>query len=233
MDLRESAEMVRRLYVRLLDAQEEERARIAQGIHDDSIQVVTAVGLRLETLRRGLADPTSIEQIERLQATVESAIKRLRTLLFDLRPRALDEEGLAAALRLYLDQIERESVLLCSVDNRLIEEPHLEVRTVLFRIAQEAIVNVRKHANATQVQLLIEPRDKGFHVRVSDDGEGFDEGDAFGRDELEIRIPVEVGVGSCHLCHRSSVRGSYIRSRSRLDTSVYFRPSHDSEGRVQ
>jgi PAS domain S-box-containing protein len=176
--LRESEELVRRLYARLLDAQEAERARIAQDIHDDSIQVVTAVGLRIQTLRRAITDPKAVEQIEKLQVTVESAIVRLRNLLFELRPRALDEEGLASALRLYLDQIEGQSELRYRVDNRLVGEPPPEVRTVLFRIAQEAIVNVRKHANATQVELLIEPRDKGFHVRVSDDGEGFDEAGA-------------------------------------------------------
>ncbi len=176
--LRESEELVRRLYARLLDAQEEERARIAQDIHDDSIQVVTAVGLRLQTLRRAITEPKAVEQMEKLQVTVESAIVRLRNLLFELRPRALDEEGLASALRLYLDQIEGRSDLRCRVDNRLVGEPRPEVRTVLFRIAQEAIVNVHKHANATQVEVLIEPRDNGFHVRVSDDGEGFDDGGA-------------------------------------------------------
>lgn len=173
--LRSSEELVHRLFERLIDAQEEERARIAQDIHDDSIQVVTAVGLRLQTLRRSLTDPASIDQVEKLQATVEAAIARLRNLLFDLRPRALDEEGLAPALRLYLDRLEKQEEIETRLENRLVEDPPPDVRTALYRIAQEALVNARRHANATKIEVILEPRDGGFHVRVCDDGRGFDE----------------------------------------------------------
>ena len=172
--IRSSKELVRRLFERLLDAQEEERARIAGDIHDDSIQVVTAVGLRLQTLRRGLTDPAAIEQVEKLQATVEAAIARLRHLLFDLRPRALDAEGLPAALRLYLDQLQEQADIETVLENRLVEEPAPEVRTTLYRIAQESLVNARRHANATKIEVLLEAREGGFYVRVRDDGVGFD-----------------------------------------------------------
>ncbi len=171
--LRESEATVRRLLDRLVRAQEEERARVAQDIHDDSIQIMTAAALRIEAARRRLGPGEEARVLERLEGTVNEAIRRLRRLLFELRPRALDQEGLAAALRLYLDRLGEETGMGWAVDNRLVEEPSPEVRTVLYRIAQEALTNVRKHARASRVEVLVEQRDGGLLLRVRDDGAGF------------------------------------------------------------
>jgi PAS domain S-box-containing protein len=172
--LRRSEQEVRRLLGRLVRAQEEERARMAADIHDDSIQVMTAVGLRLEALRRRLTDPEALETLQPLEETVTSAISRLRNLMFELHPRVLDKDGLAPALRMYLERMSEQAQIEYALSNRLEQEPVLTVRTVLYRIAQEALVNIRKHADAKHVEVVLEPRDAGYAVRITDDGSGFD-----------------------------------------------------------
>ncbi len=172
--LREREDRIRGLLAGLVEAQEAERARIAADIHDDTIQVMTAVGMRVEALRRRVSAPEDLDALQKVAETVEASIARLRHLLFELRPRALDEEGLAPALREYLDRL--EGTVHGSLDNRLLLEPSLEARTILYRIAQEALVNVRKHAAARRVDVLLEQQGEGTYVRIADDGRGFDPG---------------------------------------------------------
>jgi PAS domain S-box-containing protein len=179
-ELRDSVELLRQttrqrqlLLARLQDAQERERQRIAEDIHDDSLQVMTALGLRLDAMCMSATDEQHREDLERLAETVRQCIRRLRHLLFELRPTVLDRHGLAAALHLHLDEMEEESGLHVSLENRLIEEPPEGVRTTLYRIAQEALTNVRKHAQARRVEILLETREGGVFVRVRDDGRGF------------------------------------------------------------
>lgn len=177
-EVRRSREEIRRLLSRLVAAQESERARIAADIHDDTIQVITAVGLRLEDVRRRLSLPEDLQALDRLQASVESAIGRLRHMLFELRPRALDEEGLGAALRPHLEELEGESGVACRLDDRLSHQPDPGLRVVLYRIALEALANVRKHAGARSVEVVLDRHEGGVLVRVIDDGKGFDPGGA-------------------------------------------------------
>src|SRR5439155_7304324 len=98
MRLERISEERRLLMTRLVDAQERERAQIASDIHDDSVQVITAVGLRLHALRRQLSDPKQLALMDRLDQTVSDAVARLRRLMFDLRPPALERDGLATAV---------------------------------------------------------------------------------------------------------------------------------------
>ena len=102
--LRRTMEERRVLVARLEEAQEEERRRIAADIHDDSIQVVSAADLRAQALARRLEDPELRAEANELHETLRAAIERLRHLLFELRPPALDRDGLVAALRQYLGQ---------------------------------------------------------------------------------------------------------------------------------
>ena len=169
-----SEESVRMLYARLLQAQEEERARIADDIHDDSIQAMTAVGIRLQTiLQRADAEDREAD-LHKLQETVAHAIRRLRYLLFELRPRVLDEEGLSAALQTFATVMREQSTTTVEVESQLVEEPPRETRVILYRIAQEALANVRRHADAQRVSVNIEPMGGGYLVRIEDDGVGFD-----------------------------------------------------------
>jgi len=163
----------RRLLASLVRAQEEERRRIATDIHDDSVQVMTALTLRLDLLRRRSGDPELARELEEVAETARGAIARLRHLMFELRPPALDRDGLASALRLYLDQVGSEHGLDVLLDDRLAAEPGTEARTILYRIAQEALTNVAKHAQASRVEVELETRGEGVLLRVRDDGRGF------------------------------------------------------------
>lgn len=162
------------LFARLIAAQEEERLRIASDIHDDTIQAMTATSLRMQQLRRHLSDPSEIDLLKRLEEAVRESITRLRRLMFDLRPAALDRSGLAAALRELLQRLQDESDIAFVFDNQLDVEPDGEVRTALYRIAQEALTNVKKHSGAVTVHVELRTVGNGCRIRITDDGHGFD-----------------------------------------------------------
>lgn len=164
----------RRLLARLVSAQEEERRRIAGDIHDDPVQKMTAAGLRLQALRRRLTDPEDVAAVDQAGAVVTGAIERLRRLLFELRPPALDRDGLATALHQYLSQGSDDAAYDFAIVNRLVTEPEPEARATAYRIAQEALANVRKHARAARVEVTMEERERGLFVRIRDDGVGFE-----------------------------------------------------------
>jgi signal transduction histidine kinase len=153
-------------------AQEEERARIAFEVHDAPIQKMTAVDLRLQAFRRHV-DESGQETLDAMLSMVGEAIASMRQLLVELRPPALDQ-GLAEAIRDYAVTLAWDGGPTVDVrDTELTREPSAEVRTIAYRIAQEALTNVRKHARAGQVEVRIASGGGGVHVRVSDDGEGF------------------------------------------------------------
>ena len=160
---------------RLVHAQEEERRGIARDIHDDTIQSMFAVSLRLSTLRNALRDAAQVEQLDLLEHSVQESTERLRHLLFDLRPAALDEGGLPAALREYLDVMKRESAIDVELETSVERNPASETQVIAYRIAQEALGNVRKHARARRVECAVSAVDDGILTRIADDGVGFDD----------------------------------------------------------
>ncbi|HXF73724.1 MAG TPA: PAS domain-containing protein, partial [Actinomycetota bacterium] len=206
--LREVSEQRRMLLRRVVDAQERERERIAHDVHDDPIQKVTALGIRLAGLRREVTTEEGRRAVAELERTVQGAIASLRRLLFDLRPQALDRDGLAAAIRLLLARVREEGGPAGVVDDRLVREPDPEARTVAYRIVQEAVANVRKHAGASRIEVSLVADEDGFRVRVRDDGRGF--------------RPEDVGRGAEALAHlglsamreRAETAGGWLSVRS-------------------
>ncbi len=207
-ELRRSREEVRELLSRLVRAQEEERARIAADIHDDSIQVMTAVGMRIEAARRRASSAEEAGSLAKLEETVAAAIRRLRRLLFELRPRALDEEGLAAALREQLQRLAEDWEVQWRVEDGLVGEPSPEARTVLFRIAQEALANARRHARARRVEVEVAEREGGVVLRVRDDGVGFRVAD--------VGAPAAGHLGLTSMRERAQMAGGWLRIDSTL-----------------
>ena len=163
-----------RLIAELVAVEEETRRRIAADIHDDTAQAVAAAGLRLDGLIAELTDPAAREVALKARHTLGEANQRLRRLLFELRPPALDEAGLAPALELFLADSFHHDGFDWRVDNRLESEPSPESRAILYRIALEALTNVRKHADASSVDVVLERRGAGVAVNVRDDGAGFE-----------------------------------------------------------
>jgi signal transduction histidine kinase len=172
VSLRKSDTQRRKLLSHLLNVQEEERRRIAGDLHDDSIQVMAAAVMELGILQKEV-DPEFAPRVEELERVVREAISRLRRLMFELSPPVLSREGLSAALREHLGQLEEKEGLQFHLEDRLAEEPSLEARTVLYRIAREALTNVRKHAQANTVEVRLQPSESGVLVQVRDDGRGF------------------------------------------------------------
>ncbi len=163
-----------KLIAEVVAVEEETRRRIAADIHDDTAQAVAAAGLRMDALIGELTDPEAREAAVAARQALGEANRRLRRLLFELRPPALDEAGLAAALELFLSDSFSNDGFVWRVDNRLEHEPSPEARAVLYRVALEALTNVRKHAHARSVYVTLERRGVGVAVRIRDDGEGFD-----------------------------------------------------------
>ncbi len=205
-ELIRSNEERRRLLAELVRAQEDERRRIAADVHDESIQVLAGVAIRLGLLTSMLDRPEQQRLIVGLDESVRRGIKSLRQLLFDLRLPALDELGLAAALRSYLSETLAREGATYTLEDRLMAEPSPELRTVLYRVAQEALSNVRKHAQAGHVEVSLSGATEGFTVTVRDDGVGFDAG----------RQPSEVPghLGMVGMRERVQAAGGWIEIRS-------------------
>jgi signal transduction histidine kinase len=159
----------------LLTVQERERRSLAVELHDEIGQVLTAVKLRLLQLGQagGLrrAEPALAESLQ----SVDQALQQVRQLALDLRPSLLDDLGLEPALRWLLDRYNREGGPAARLIARL-GEPRLPapVEIVCFRVVQEALTNVRRHARASRVLVFLKRRATGLALTVRDDGAGFD-----------------------------------------------------------
>ncbi len=195
-------EVRRGLLSHLVRAQEEERERIAGDIHDDPIQKLVALRMRLELMQERSATEDRPE-IAKLRETVERAIAGLRHLIFELRPAVLDDEGLASALRHALAELGDEVDI--ALHDRLTTEPASVARLILYRIAQEALANVRKHAKASRVEVTVEEQGDGYGVRVADDGVGI------GPHQLTTALG---HIGLASIRERAEMAGGWCRVHS-------------------
>lgn len=169
--LRKSDVKRRHLTAYLVDAQEDERRRIAADVHDDSVQAIAVVAMRLEMLHEHLEDSDVRARVGKLLDDTRQALARLRQLLFDLRPLTLDTDGLGAALKDLLGYSDDGTTW--TVEDTFEEQPEGWARTVLYRIAQEAIRNARKHGHPERLQITLADADGGFQLEVADNGSGF------------------------------------------------------------
>ncbi len=152
----------------IVEAQEHELDRMAEGIEDRSLQQMTALRMRMETLRRNLSDPTQLGALDKLEGSVEQAVGQLRGLLSELRPRELTTEGLHAAIRRYLDRA--ASSLRTEVAGRLDEEPDAPQRATAFRVVQEVVTSAVEVRSASRILVTLGDADGGLALRVVDDG---------------------------------------------------------------
>jgi GAF domain-containing protein len=168
----------RDLLERLVRAQEQERSRVAADLHDDTIQVMSACVISLDSVRlalqRGNTDRAgqALEQVSRL---ISGAVERTRRMTFELRPAVLWHHGIVTALRQSLGTLEAETGIAASLevigmDDRM----DTTLETLVFRSITEILSNVRAHSGAASVTVGLERRGGVLQVRVADDGGGFD-----------------------------------------------------------
>ncbi|MFQ6013846.1 MAG: histidine kinase [Anaerolineae bacterium] len=175
----------------VINAQEEERKRIARELHDETSQALATLIINLEVLEENL--PQGLKGAkEKLAATRGLATRTLgdvRKLVFDLRPTVLDDLGLVPALRWYAkNHLEKRGVRVQLETRGFVERLMPQVETVLFRITQEAMNNVVKHAEARNVKVRLGREDAKLTLMVEDDGRGFNVEEVLKRSDKETRL---------------------------------------------
>ena len=192
----------RRLMHLLVDAHEDERRAIAADIHDDPLQSLAAVALRLHTLRRRIDDAGALRTLDQIEDMVRTTVGRLRGMMFNLRPPALDRGDLVGALRERLQQVSEADGLEYQLN--AVEPAGLspDLRASLYRVAQEAVANIVRHASASHIDLTLEEHGGGVLLRVADDGVGIDGGVQAGRPP---------GMGMDSMRERAELAGGWLR----------------------
>ena len=176
--LSESQDELRGLSQQLVQLQENQFSHLAEELHDRVGQDMTAININLNILRTLLPRSTSEDVILRLadmENLVNESVKRMRTLMAEFRPPMLDQYGLAAALYWYSEQFHTRMEIKIIINDRYMKNTRLPAETemALFRIVQEALNNVAKHANATQVDIELFEESGNVMMAVTDNGVGF------------------------------------------------------------
>ena len=176
-NLAEHAARLRALSRRLVEAQEVERRHLARELHDQVGQNLTALNINLSILRSQLSSgpaATSVSRLDDSLRLVDETVARIRDVMAELRPAVLDDYGLLAALRWYAGRFSERTGIVTQVHGADLM-PYLPaaVETALFRIAQEALTNVTKHAQAKLVTIALETPDRATRLIIADDGFGF------------------------------------------------------------
>lgn len=159
----------------IVRAQEEERQRVAEDIHDGPVQELVGVSLLLDALATDLrtAAPPMVDQVSRAAASARDAVRALRRAIFDLHPMSLQELGFTAATRTLVQRLEWQGVRV-ELDVGAADALSAPLRTVAFRTCQEAIANVLRHAEPNTVSVRAVQVDTDVVLEVVDDGRGFD-----------------------------------------------------------
>jgi signal transduction histidine kinase len=176
-EIQRKADQLQRLLARTVDFQEEERRRIAADIHDSVIQLIYGALYETEgTLQRLPPGAAAQLDLQNIQVSLKQAISEIYKAIYDLWPASLDEMGLFPSVRSYLVQYEEGTGISCRL--RIQGNPirfNPAARITIFRILQEALYNVRKHAHATTVEVIFKFRAGRVTVMLQDDGIGFDQ----------------------------------------------------------
>jgi signal transduction histidine kinase len=183
---------------RVVEAQELERARLARELHDETGQALTSILLGLKPLEQTAGSEEARASVASVRALVVSTLQDVRRLAVELRPTALDDFGLVPAVERLTDTFRDQSGLQVDLEAQLGEGrlPN-EAETTLYRVIQEALTNIVKHANAGRVSILLQRKSGGVVAVVEDDGVGFDpaatRADALGLAGMRERVALVGG----------------------------------------
>lgn len=215
--LQEAQAALQVLSRQVLNVQEAERRTLARELHDEMGQVLMALRLSLRAAQR--APQQQAERLEESLGIVDRLVAQVRQLSLDLRPLLLDDLGLVATLRWYVDRQTQQAGLVIHFNTQGLEarlDPMLE--TTCFRVTQEALTNVLRHAQATQVWIDVCQQHNQLCLAIRDDGKGFDvpamrersrQGQSFGILGMEERVQLAGG----HICLTSApAQGTEVRA---------------------
>ena len=173
--LEQDAAEMQQLTRRIIGVQEEERLRLARELHDEAAQALTSLLVRLRLLERAHTPEEAQQRVHELRELTASALDDVRRVALDLRPTILDDLGLGAALEWRIDEFNKDgatrgAISVHGMEKRLPRETEL----ALYRVGQEALSNVGRHARASTVHLSLVRNGSGVMLEVQDDGAGFD-----------------------------------------------------------
>jgi two-component system sensor histidine kinase DegS len=223
---RQQQQNVRAYINQITRAQEEERKRVARDLHDDISPSILILIQKLDILVSGRRPKTAElkNSLQQIRSQAVEALEALRTTAQGLRPRIIDDLGLVAAVEWIAEELERDQQIQVTVEAEGIEsELSPETQIVLFRIAQEALNNIRKHARASRVAIRITREDDDIVMTVTDDGIGF---------EVPERVEDMVSAGKLGLMgmyeRARLLEGSFqVKSRPGETTRITVRlPAH-------
>jgi PAS domain S-box-containing protein len=197
---------LRRLSVRLLTMQDDERRRIARELHDGLGQDLAAAKMMMDSILGTKPAQSNQKAAREASETIDRAIQQVRSLSHLLHPPLLDEVGLLSALRWYLDGLSKRSGIETSLNIDPPAFPRLtaELETAIFRIIQEALTNVYRHSGAQKAWVTIEQTDNHVLVKIRDDGKGIESPVA------ELR-PGSIGIGIGGMSQRAKEFGGELR----------------------
>jgi PAS domain S-box-containing protein len=214
----EKALRAKEILQQLVGAQEDERKRIARDLHDELGQKLTALRLKLESIRKMCEDDDLCSQIDETQLIAKHIDDDVDFLAWELRPAALDHLGLAAALDNYVREWSRHAGITAETHFTGIKNQRLrpEIETNLYRITQEALNNTHKHAKAKSVNIIVEGHDGSVVLIIEDDGTGFDP---------ESTINRSKGLGLIGMRERAALVGGTleIESAPEQGTTIFVR----------
>ena len=173
---RQMQEQLRLLSRQVLSTQEEERKKISRELHDVIAQTLTGINVRLAALKKeGTSNTRGLERsIARTQRLVQQSVDIVHQFARKLRPTALDDLGLIPALHTFMKHFRAETGIRVSLSAfAAVEQLHGDKRTVLYRVAQEALTNVARHARASQVEVKLQKMGEAICMTITDDGKGF------------------------------------------------------------
>ncbi|MBU1880006.1 MAG: sensor histidine kinase, partial [Chloroflexi bacterium] len=192
---------------------EEERQHLARELHDELGQALTAMTLNLAEVERNLPSelaPVLREKLAETRSLVDETLNQVRQLALDLRPSILDDLGLGAALRWYTNRyVQRLDVDVQLEVTGLQERLAPAVETTLYRVAQEALTNIARHAQASRVRLHLARQASAVVLLIQDDGRGFD--------VAEVVAPTASGSGAglMGMSERAALLGGTLDIQSR------------------
>jgi PAS domain S-box-containing protein len=191
----------------LLEAQETERRHLARELHDEVMQTLTALQMNLDLLAD--QQPTMSSTLSTSMALVDDLVEQVRTVSLELRPIVLDELGLAPALEWYCQhQVLKLGLHAHYTCDPVLPRPSSTVETACFRVVQEAITNVVKHAQVQEVWVDLHCEDGILHLTIQDQGVGFDV------QAIHQRVAESVGVGLRGMAERLQLIGGRLDIRS-------------------